>query len=96
MNPYSNASDDPYAVLRWYANGMRGWINPEARPESPRADQPPDTDDARAQALDAEAVRERDWSDLEATAREFIQAYGVAALLRCISRAVDDQKELPL
>lgn len=53
-------------------------------------------DEARAKALDAEAVRERDWSDLEATVRDFAKQYGIGALLRCVGRAVEDQKELPL
>lgn len=53
-------------------------------------------DDARAQALDAEAIRERDWADLEAAARDFAKQYGVGALLRCVGRAVEHQKELPL
>jgi hypothetical protein len=43
-----------------------------------------------------EERKERDWSDLEAAARDFVKVYGVPALLRCVSRACDDQKELPL
>lgn len=36
-----------------------------------------------------EDIRERDWHDLETAAREFIEVYGAAAMLRCVSRALD-------
>jgi hypothetical protein len=39
--------------------------------------------------VDVESCVERDWADLEATAREFVAVYGVAAMLRCVSRAVE-------
>lgn len=53
-------------------------------------------DEARERGLDAEAIRERDWAELEAAARDFAKQYGVGALLRCVGRAVEHQKELPL
>lgn len=34
---------------------------------------------------ETEHIRERDWADLEAEAREFVEKYGAAAMLRCIS-----------
>jgi hypothetical protein len=43
-----------------------------------------------------EERKERDWSELEAAARDFVKVYGVPALLRCVSRACDDQGDLPL
>lgn len=36
---------------------------------------------------DTEDVKEREWHDLESHARDFIRAYGVAAMLRCISES---------
>lgn len=53
-----------------------GWTRDDNRP-----------DDARAAALHAEEIRERDWSDLEASARDFARVYGIPALLRCIADA---------
>lgn len=39
-------------------------------------------------AAEAEADKERDWSRLEAEAREFVGRYGAAAMLRCVSEAL--------
>ncbi len=39
-----------------------------------------------------EDLRERDWHDLETAAREFAKTYGVAAMLRCVSRILDEEK----
>lgn len=38
-----------------------------------------------------EDLRERDWHDLETAAREFIKTYGVSAMLRCVSRAIEGE-----
>jgi hypothetical protein len=38
-----------------------------------------------------EDTRERDWHDLETAAREFIKTYGVSAMLRCVSRAIEGE-----
>jgi tRNA splicing endonuclease len=36
-----------------------------------------------------EEQRERRWNELEAIAREFIEDYGVYAMLRCVGRACE-------
>ncbi len=55
-------------------------------------DEPPDffleAEDAAAEQA-AEERRERDWHDLESAARDFIDAYSVAELMRCIARACE-------
>jgi hypothetical protein len=38
---------------------------------------------------DDEQARELEWARLEADARDFASRYGAGALLRCISRALD-------
>jgi hypothetical protein len=38
--------------------------------------------------FDAEECKERDWHYLESEAREFVQRYGAAAMLRCVSEAL--------
>jgi hypothetical protein len=35
---------------------------------------------------------ERDWYDLEMAAREFLKAHGMAAMLRCVSRALEETR----
>lgn len=47
-----------------------------------------EAEDAAAEQA-AEERRERDWHDLESAARDFMQVYGVAAMLRCVSRATE-------
>lgn len=64
--------------------------------EAPLGEPSTYSDEARASALHQEDIRERDWAELEATALDFIRAYGVGSLLRCIGRAVSEQKDLPL
>jgi hypothetical protein len=41
---------------------------------------------------DDEDIIERDFHDLETAAREFAKTYGVAAMLRCVSRILDEEK----
>lgn len=48
-------------------------------------DSPVERDDDSIAWNIAEERRERDWSDLEATVRDFVKVYGPAAMLRCIS-----------
>ena len=36
-----------------------------------------------------EERRERDWFALEVDARDFVKRYGAAAMLRCVSRALE-------
>lgn len=36
----------------------------------------------------AEDRRERDWSDLESAAKDFVKVYGGAAMLRCVAEAL--------
>jgi len=43
---------------------------------------------------DHEDIKERDWHDLHTHAREFVQTYGARMMLRCVSEALDDQREL--
>lgn len=38
--------------------------------------------------FDDEERKQRDWFDLEIAAREFVKAYGPAAMVRCISEAL--------
>ncbi len=45
-------------------------------------------DATHAAQLEAEERRERDYADLEAAARDFVQTYGPAAMLRCVSDAL--------
>lgn len=35
---------------------------------------------------------ERDWADLEATARDFVKEYGASAMLRCVSYALEPKR----
>jgi hypothetical protein len=57
-------------------------------------DEPPyddfelEAEDAAAEQA-AEERRERDWHDLESRAREFVDTYSVAELMRCIARACE-------
>lgn len=53
-------------------------------------------DDARSQQLSDEEIVERDWADFEAAARDFVKKHGLGAMLRCLSRSVEHQKDLPL
>ncbi len=64
--------------------------------EAPLDEPPSYNSESRDAALHAEEVRERDWAELEATALDFARAYGIGGLLRCIGRAVSQQKDLPL
>lgn len=41
-----------------------------------------------------EDIRERDTAYLYAIAREFVQAHGAKAMLRCVADALDSQQEL--
>ena len=41
-----------------------------------------------ADAIAAEERKAHDWQALEAEAREFVQQYGAAAMLRCVSEAL--------
>lgn len=58
-------------------NAIDSWI---LRGEEPWHLEPPDTE--------AEDRKERDWSYLEGEARQFVEKYGAAAMLRCISEAL--------
>jgi hypothetical protein len=46
-----------------------------------------EAEDAKAEQA-AEERREHDWADLEAAARDFVKAYGAAAMLRCVSEVL--------
>lgn len=48
---------------------------------------------AHARQQDEER-RERDWLALETAASDFVQTYGAAAMLRCVSRALEGQGSL--
>jgi hypothetical protein len=56
-------------------------------------DEPPYDFQLEAEDDDAEQAeeerRERDWHDLESRAREFVDTYSVAELMRCIARACE-------
>jgi hypothetical protein len=45
-------------------------------------------DEREAGPFDDEERKERDWHYLESEAREFVQRYGAAAMLRCVSEAL--------
>lgn len=81
-----------------YELNFRG-INPACAlgifPE-PTSHNGPDLRQMPSSDPDADERKERDWSDLEAAARDFVKVYGVPAMLRCISRACDPQGELKL
>lgn len=40
-----------------------------------------------------DTAKERDWSYLEREARDFRKKYGAAALLRCVSYALEDRSD---
>ena len=46
-------------------------------------------EDMRPMESVPEEVQERDWHELESAAREFVDIYGAAAMLRCVSRALE-------
>lgn len=45
-------------------------------------------DDLRPMPSVDESAKERDWSQLEAMARDFVRTYGAAAMLRCVANAL--------
>lgn len=72
------AVDDITAISTW--NNANGWS----------VDNPMPAVESEEEAEE----RERDWVDLETTAREFIASYGAAAMLRCVSRALESQQDM--
>lgn len=88
----------PHSVGRWLErrrNAEVAWsrlvdimsaVEPtEAKQWTGEDDRP---DDARAHALEQEALREREWHELAALAKDFVKSHGAAAMLRCVSEAL--------